>query len=82
MYVEKSSTINMVEDSDSYGSLVVGKLCLFWGIPSTVSLETLLLLTLTGLLCIVANIAFFVNIFIILVHKLQAPHANEPEMFR
>ena len=45
-------------------------------------LKTLLLLTLTGLLCIVANIAFFVNIFIILVHKLQAPHANEPEMFR
>ena len=35
-----------------------------------------------GLLCILANACFFVNIFRILVTKLRAPHANEPAHFR
>ncbi|XP_059085295.1 calcitonin gene-related peptide type 1 receptor-like isoform X2 [Tigriopus californicus] len=35
-----------------------------------------------GLLCILANMVYFINIFRILVTKLQAPHANEPAHFR
>ncbi len=35
-----------------------------------------------GLMCILANFCFFLNIFRILVTKLQAPHANEPAHFR
>lgn len=35
-----------------------------------------------GLICIMANFIFFVNIFRILVTKLKAPHANEPAHFR
>jgi len=37
---------------------------------------------LPGLLCIAGNIFFFLNIFWILLTKLQAPHANEPTNFR
>ena len=35
-----------------------------------------------GLVCIVANLLFFINIFRILMTKLRAPQSNEPVHYR
>ncbi len=55
---------------------------LCWALPAENSEWAEWIYMAPGLLCILANFCFFVNIFRILVTKLQAPHANEPAHFR
>eukprot|EP00095_Tigriopus_kingsejongensis_P004606 snap_masked-scaffold2114_size20529-processed-gene-0.1 protein:Tk04606 transcript:snap_masked-scaffold2114_size20529-processed-gene-0.1-mRNA-1 annotation:"calcitonin gene-related peptide type 1 receptor" len=55
---------------------------LCWALPAESHEWVEWIYMIPGLLCIVANMFFFINIFRILVTKLQAPHANEPAHFR
>ena len=55
------------------------KMC--WALPASDSYVEWIYMA-PGLVCILANFVFFINIFRILVIKLQAPHANEPAHFR
>ena len=55
------------------------KMC--WALPASDSYVEWIYMA-PGLVCILANFVFFINIFRILVIKLRAPHANEPAHFR
>lgn len=53
-----------------------------WALPVETHWWVEWIYMIPGLLCILANMVYFINIFRILVTKLQAPHANEPAHFR
>lgn len=53
-----------------------------WALPANDAYLAEWVYMTSGMACILANVIFFANIFRILITKLRAPHANEPEHFR